>query len=266
MISLGVNSVLFNGHDLETAFRHIAWAGYDGVELSAIKGMCEHLDLDRWREEAPGIKALAQRHGLRLLAMEEAALDEDRLTKAFEAAEALGIPVVNIGPGGTSGNEADFVRQTDRMANLADHAAERGVTLCVKVHVGACLDNTPATLRAMAKIPARGFGIDMDPSHIHRAGENPAAALNAVLPRVRHVHIRDCKGRGPKPGDPPLQACGRGDIDLLAYFKVMVEGNYDGPVCLEIIGAGPYELSQKAVIAAESYGYMNACLKALGAR
>ena len=43
MIHLGANSVLFAGFDLETAMRHIHLAGYDGVELSAIKGMCEHL-------------------------------------------------------------------------------------------------------------------------------------------------------------------------------------------------------------------------------
>ena len=44
MIHLGANSVLFAGFDLETAMRHIHLAGYDGVELSAIKGMCEHLE------------------------------------------------------------------------------------------------------------------------------------------------------------------------------------------------------------------------------
>ena len=48
MIKLGVNSVLFQSVDLATAMKHIAWAGYDGVELSAIKGMCEHLVLDDW--------------------------------------------------------------------------------------------------------------------------------------------------------------------------------------------------------------------------
>jgi hypothetical protein len=37
-------------------------------------------------------------------------------------------------------------------------------------------------------------------------------------------------------------------------------------VNLEIIGAGEYELSRCAIIAAESYGYLNACLKACGGR
>jgi hypothetical protein len=80
------------------------------------------------------------------------------------------------------------------------------------------------------------------------------------------VHIRDCKGPGPRPGDPPDQACGRGEIDLMAYCKAMVDGGYDGPVCLEVIGGGKYDLPRQAIIAAESYGYLNACLKALGAR
>ena len=266
MIQLGVNSVLFNPHDLETAMKHIAWAGYDGVELSAIKGMCEHLELDRWEEQVDEIRSLAETCGLALLSMEEAGLDADRLTKAFEAARALGIGVVNIGPGGKADVEEDFQRQTDLMAEMAEQAAARGVTLCTKAHVRASIYSTPTTLRAMGKISNPAFGIDMDPSHIHRGGEDPAEALPQVLSRVRHIHIRDCKGRGPRPGEPKDQACGRGDIDLHGYFRAMVDGGYSGPVCLEVIGAKDCELSQQAIIAAESYGYMNACLKALGAR
>jgi sugar phosphate isomerase/epimerase len=266
MLRLGVNSVLFAGTDFATACKHIALSGYDGVEISAIKGMCEHLDLDRWKEQAKDLKQIVADAGLVFLSMEEAALDEERLLKAFEAAAEIGIPVVNIGPGGKSGVEEDFQRQTDMMANMAAKAEEFGVTLCCKAHVGASIFDTPTTLRAMEKVTSPAFGIDMDPSHIHRAGENPAEALKAVLPRVRHIHIRDCLGPGPSPGAPRDQACGRGDIDLWAYCKVMVEGGYDGPVCLEVIGAGELELTECAVIAAESYGYLNACLKAMGAR
>ena len=266
MIKLGVNSVLFQTVDLATAMRHIAWAGYDGVELSAIQGMCEHLELDSWKAQVGSIKSLADEHGLELLSMERGALDEERLPVAFEAAEALGIGVVNIGPGGTADVEEDFQRQTDAIARMAQRAADRGVVLCCKAHVKASIYNTATTLRAMEKIPSPGFGVDMDPSHVHRAGEKPEEALPAVLPRVRHIHIRDCKGPGPSPGAPADQACGRGDINLFDYCRAMVEGGYDGPVCLEVIGGKDLELSQAAIIAAESYGYLNACLKALGAR
>jgi len=259
---LGANSVLFGGHDLETAMKHIAWAGYDGIELSAIKGMCEHLNLDDLKEGVPKIRRLANTYGLALLAMEVASLDEERLLKAFHAAAELEIPVVNIGPGGKSGVEEDFRRQVALIAKMADRAASHGVVLCVKAHVGAVIDSTPTTLRAIAEIKSPGFGVDMDPSHIYRAKENPVDALKQVISRVRHVHIRDCANREGGPGPPEEQACGRGGIDLMGYVRVLSKAGYKGPVNLEIIGAGQYELSRCAIIAAESRGYLNACLKA----
>ena len=53
-MKLGANSVLFGGHSMEDAFRGIAMAGYDGIELSAIDGMSEHLVLDRWQRFSAG--------------------------------------------------------------------------------------------------------------------------------------------------------------------------------------------------------------------
>lgn len=266
MIKLGVNSVLFGGFDFATAAKHIKMAGYDGVEISAIKGMCEHLDLDNWKAQASELKQIVADNGLEFISTEVASLEEDRLMLAFEAGAELGIPVINIGPGGVSDVEEDFVRQTDEIARMAEKAEPFGVTLCCKAHVGGSIYNTPTTLRAMEKIQSPAFGVDMDPSHIYRAGENPVEALPAVLSRAKHIHIRDCKGPGPSPGIPSLQACGRGDIDLYSYCKVMVEGGYNGPVSLEVIGANELPLQEVCIIAAESYGYLNACLKNLGAR
>jgi sugar phosphate isomerase/epimerase len=70
---------------------------------------------------------------------------------------------------------------------------------------------------------------------------------------------------GPAPGDPEDQACGRGDIDLFGYIKAMADADYNGPCVLEVIGRD-LEIAEASIIAAESYGYMNACLKKLGAR
>lgn len=266
MIKLGVNTVLFGKYDFRTAMEHIKWAGYDAAEISALKGMCEHLCLDEWKKQAADIKAIVRDLQLPLTAMEEAALDEDRLMKAYEAGAEIGIPVVNVGPGGSKDKPDDLKKSIETLAKMAEKAEPFGMTLCVKAHVGAAIWNTPTTREAMAQIKSPAFGIDMDPSHIHRAGEVPKNALKQVISRVKHVHIRDCKGMGPPPGPPELQACGRGDIDLMGYCRVMVDAGYDGPVNLEIIGAGDYALSRCAIIAAESYGYLNACLRACGGR
>ncbi len=265
-MKLGANSVLFGGYDMETAFRYLAMAGYDGIELSAIDGMSEHLVLDRWRELAPGIKALAQTYGLELLAMEQPSQDAARMEQAMQAAVEIGVPVINCGPGGKTDEEGSLQQSIDSLGNLAKMAEKYGVTLCVKAHVGAAIYNTPTTLKVMEAITSPALGIDMDPSHIHRAGENPVEALKAVVSRVKHIHIRDCKGRQQNPGKPEEQTNGRGDIDLLGYIRVLHEHGYTGAVDLEIIGAKQYALEQCCVIAAEARGHMQACLQACGAR
>ncbi len=263
-MKLGANSVLFGGYDLETAFRCIAMAGYDGVELSAIDGMSNHLVLNSWKELVAPIKEYSRAFDLELLAMEQPSQDLATMEAAFQAASEIGIPIINCGPGGTTGDEESLRKSIDSLGVLSDLAGKYGVTLCVKAHVGSAIYNTETTLKIMDAISSPHFGIDMDPSHIHRAGENPVEALGAVVHRVKHVHIRDCKGRQQGPGKPEFQANGRGDIDLIGYIGVLAKFGYSGPIDLEIIGAKEYSLEQCCTIAAESKGHMRACLQAAG--
>jgi len=261
-MKLGVNSVLFKAFSYAEAARAIRLCGYDGVEISAIQGMCEHLDLDNWRNQKSDLIAVMEDNGLEFLSTEVGALDRDRLCKAFEACASIGIPIINVGPGGKSDEPGSLDESIETLIDRTELAASFGVTLCCKAHVGCAIYNTPTTLEVMNRIASDSFGIDMDPSHIHRAGENPALALLQVVSRVKHIHIRDCKGPGPGPGEPALQANGRGDIDLVGYFKALVDADYAGPVCLEVIGPD-LSMQEASIIAAESYGYMNAVLKSL---
>ncbi len=265
MIRLGVNSVLFKAFTYREAAEAIKKCGYDGVEISAIAGMCEHLNLADWKNQKAELIAIRDELGLPYHATEVASLDRDRLNTAFEACAEIGIPIVNIGPGGKMDDEETLKASLETIQMLAEDAEQFGINLCVKAHVGAAVYSTPTTLRMMEAISSPAFGVDMDPSHIHRAGENPALALPAVLSKMKHIHIRDCKGDGPSPGAPIDQACGRGDIDLFGYFKAMVDAAYNGPVSLEVIGPDQ-DYATATMIAAESYGYMNAVLKQLGAR
>jgi sugar phosphate isomerase/epimerase len=265
-MKLGCNSVLFGGHDLETAFRCTAMCGYDGIELSAIEGMSEHLVLERWRELAPRIKRLSREYALPILAMEQPSQDPAKMEQAMQAAVEIGVPIINCGPGGKAGDESTFPPVVESIGRLVSRAEHYGITLCVKAHVGQFVHDTPTTLRLLEAIDSPHFGLDMDPSHIWRAGENPVEALAAVAHRIRHVHIRDCRGRQPSPGTPENQANGRGDIDLPGYIRVLHRSGYAGPVDLEVIGAKDYTVDRCIAIAAEARGHMRACLQACAAR
>ena len=184
----------------------------------------------------------------------------------MHAAVEAGIPITNCGPGGKSADKESLQQTFDELGTLVTMAEKYGVTLCVKAHVGNSIYNTPTTLKVMEAITSPNFGIDMDPSHVHRANENPVEAIAAVVSRVKHVHIRDCQGRQQGPGTPETQANGRGDIDLVGYIRVLHENGYTGPLNLEVIGAKEYSIEQCCIIAAESRGHMQACLQAAGAR
>ena len=259
-MKLGFNSVLLGGHNVELAFKFASLCGYDGIEISAIAGMSDHMI-------GPlALKELSTKYNVPILAMEQPSQDPATMEAAFQAAVTMGCPIVNCGPGGKSNDEASFQQSIESLGRLANLAEKYGVTLCVKAHVGAAIYNTPTTLRALQAITAKSFGLDMDPSHIYRANENPVEALSAVVTRIKHVHIRDCKGRQQNPGKPEMQANGRGDIDLLGYIRVLHQNNYTGPVDLEVIGAKDYDLPACVAIAAEARGHMQACLQACGAR
>ena len=265
-MKIGVNSVLFGGHSMESAFKYIQMAGYDGIEVSAINGMSEHLVISRWEECAPEVKRLAKEYDLDLLAMEQPNQDPEVMEAAMRAAAKIGIPIINCGPGGKADDPDSFQERIESLGNLSLRAEHYGITLCVKAHVGAAIHDTPTSLKALEMISSPAFGLDMDPSHIHRAGENPVEAIAKVIHRIKHVHIRDCKGRQHGPGTPEDQANGRGDIDLVGYVRVLHENGYTGPVDLEVIGAKEYSLEQCCVIAAETKGHLQASLQACGAR
>ena len=106
-MKLGVNTVLFKKFSVREAVLMAKRAGYDGVELSAIQGMCEHLVLDEWEKQKDELIALREETGMEFLSMEAATNDRARIEKAFAAAQALGIPLVNIG----SHQPGDFARK-----------------------------------------------------------------------------------------------------------------------------------------------------------
>ena len=211
MIKLGVNTVLFKAFSFREAAKAIALAGYDGLEISAIAGMCEHLAPMRYREQIDEIRDALAETGLTILSMEAASHDPERMEKAFEAAAKLGIPIVNVGPGGKTGDEESFRESIKSLKYLAERARAHGVTLCCKAHVGAAIRYAHDAAGDGRDIRS-GFRRRHGPATYIGQAKIRGKALPAVLPHPPHTHTR-LQGP-PPPGDPLMQTCGRGDIDL----------------------------------------------------
>jgi len=258
MMKLGCNTVLFSNLDLEGALQHLAWAGFDGAELACLGSMAQHIEIDRDQSYYDEVKAKAKKYGLELFAIEG---PDD--VKVFEAANRAGIPIVAIGSGGKTGDRELTQKVFKHIQELGEQAESWNITLAVKPHVGASVYNTETVLMMLDKVDSPSVGVNFDPSHLYRAGDEPAEAALRIGDRIVHSHFRDCPHRQGPPGLPEQQVPGRGQIDILATLKALKDAGYNKVLDLEVIGAFTYPLSRQMAIAAESRGYLHRCLQEL---
>src|SRR5919202_4961905 len=200
-MQLGCNTVLFGGVDLPTALQHIAWAGYQYVELAAIRGMCEHVNPDAGPGQVAEVRRLLAEHGLEATATEAATTDRARLETLFGLAGELGVPIVNIGSGGKTGDEESTRQAIELIGTLAQLAGRHGLRLAVKPHVGQAIYNGATALRLMDEVREPALGLNFDPSHLFRADEEPQEVACRWGAHIITSHIRDCPHRGPGPSE-----------------------------------------------------------------
>ncbi len=261
---LGCNTVLFAGADLATALAQIAMTGYRHVELAAIGGMCEHVSPDFTPAQVGEVRRLVADHGLEATAIEVGRPDRARLERLFGLAGDLGAPIVNIGSGGQTGDEESTRQAIAQIGELARLAGRHGVRLAVKPHVGQAIYNSATALRLIDEVREPALGLNFDPSHLFRAGENPEEVAGQWGARIVTSHFRDCHTREQQVGPPETQIPGRGIVAIPATLRALRDAGYAGPLNLEVIGAKGYDLARATGIAAESRGYLHRCLQEIG--
>jgi len=256
----GCNTVLFTTQDLPGALERVAWCGFTEVELSAIPGMCEHIDPRR--DDAQKIRQQVEKAGLRAVAIEAAmnlsmAENIPRFLSVLRFAAQIGVEVVNTGNGGKSNDPVSEHAVYQAIRELAPQAQDLGIKIGIKAHVNQAIYNTESALRALNAIPIEGWGINYDASHLYRVGDDVVQAVQQLGQRIVSVHIRDTLERVIPIGPPQTQIPGRGHIDLLAVLHAFQAIHYNGPIDLEVIGGATLQDWQAVALAAESRGYLH---------
>ena len=269
-VKLGCNTVLFNQLDLYSTLQHIAWAGYDGVELAYMANMAQHIELNTNKTYVDDIKSMARNHRLELFAIEAyfgTLPDKDKIilmTKVFDIASKLSIPVVAIRSEGRTGDIAATKQVLNYIRKLCEHAESRGIKLAVKPHVGHSFYNTSTLLELLDEVNSPALGVNLDASNFYRAGDDPAVAVLKLGEKIVHTHIRDCSPDRSQNRTPlELQIAGRGILDWPKIIKHLRDVGYKGVLSTQIIGAFTCPLSRQMGIAAEARGYLNRSLQDL---
>lgn len=269
-VKIGCNTVLFASLSLPDALQHVKWAGFDAVEIACL-GNARHAWPDFDDSKLQETREALAASGLDVVAMEAATnlLDPEKrewFYSALDLAAALDIPLVSTGSGGADTQE-DLERVLAVIPEVAERAEARGVKVSVKAHVHAAVHDVATAQQTAEAANSPWLGINYDPTHLYREGEDILEAWDRLAPHVVHVHFRDLRGGANKEiGAPAFQIPGMGVLDLPPLLKRIISSEYAGALDLEVIGAFDFAAGESMGIAAQSRGYIRRCMEEIEGR
>lgn len=231
---------------IDTAIPHLAELGFDGIELTIIPRFTTELStLDT--AERKRILSLLQQHNLALpaIAAHSSLLDTDpeghaknmwRLKGGVDLAVDLAqdgeLPAVNTTPGGKPDmwdSKKEFL--AERLGELVDYGASRGVIIAMEPHIGAIIDTPDKVLELLDIVNSSYLRVNFDISHFDIVGIPTEDTVSALAAVSAHTHVKDQRGLHP---DFEFLIPGEGTFDYVDYLKQMQAHGYDGFITAEV--------------------------------
>ena len=227
------SSIIFLPYTLEEALRGLAEAGFEHVEIGAVKGFIEHLDPDE--PDVEGCRRLLAEHGLTCVSMSGHAplhqeIGKRRLTNVLRAGQELGIQVLNTFTGDAESPE-EIAAFMANVREIADEAQAAGIRLCIETDSN-LLPTAEIGRPILDEIGHDWVQFNYDPGNVrYYTGAVPEQDLEFALDRLGHFHLKDQRGGKDVKDFPPL---GEGDVDIPHILRRLRETGFSGPVSMEI--------------------------------
>jgi L-ribulose-5-phosphate 3-epimerase len=233
MIPLAGHTGSYCPYSFDDALAGLAAAGYRGVELAAVPGATEHVDV----HADPGeVRAKLEHHGLEAVSISghselttRKGLDHGLAVVAW--AERFGLPVVNTAIGGHAHVEESEEAFLENIVPLADAAERAGVVIALEVH-GDLMASGARSLPLLDRIGHPAVKVNYDTANVeYYSGERAEDDLPAIADRVAHVHLKDTTG-GRGVWDFP--AIGQGRVDFGRVVAILRDAGFEGPFSVEV--------------------------------
>ena len=237
----------------ETAIERLAAAGYRTIQLMATPP-----HFDPWIEDAGRtrrIRALIERHGLSLLALDLASSDinlaspaphvVDFAVEAYAAtidrAAELGARWICVGSGRrhallAEANARLMSSFREALARIHEKAERSGIPIILENHPQGLLANAADIVRFL---DAEGYAetpVIYDVANAYAIGEDPVEGLKSLWARLGIVHLSDSP-KGQWRHDP----IGLGEIDFASIAALLRQRTYTGTIVLEILSRRPLD-------------------------
>jgi len=231
---------------INTAMRHLADLGYQGIEITVIPGWITELStLDR--AERQRIVRMAKQYKLAIpaIAAHSSLVETDPTKHAANLARLQGavdlavdwaldgdLPIIDTTPGGRPEDwPAILPMLIERTQTLCDYAQSRGVTIGMEPHVGAVLNTPERTVEFLKRVDRPNLGLNFDISHFNVMGYSIQQSVAQMAPYSVHTHIKDESGTYP---NHQFLIPGEGVFDYVTYLKEMQKAGYRGFISPEI--------------------------------
>jgi sugar phosphate isomerase/epimerase len=223
----------YHTYGFDDALEGIAAAGFKGVELSAVPGWTEHVDLAtspadvRRRVEGYGLTAVSLSGHSDLTT--PAGLEHG--IKAVRWAAEYGLPIMNTAVGGHQSadeNEGAFLANVGALADVADAA---GVVVALEIH-GDIMASSDVTIPLMEKIGRDSIRVNYDTANVEfYSGEKAVDDLPKITAYLAHVHLKETTGGK---GNWNFPGCGDGSVDFARVLEILRDAGYAGPISVEV--------------------------------
>jgi L-ribulose-5-phosphate 3-epimerase len=234
MSALAGHTGSYYSYSAEEAVAGIAAAGFRHVELTAVPGAVEHVDV---HGDGADTRALLDTYGLDAVSISGHSIlttqeGLDHGLAVVRWADGFGIPIVNTAVGGhapdTEESEDAFLAN---IGTLADAAAAVGITIALEIH-GDLMASGARSRPLLERIGHDAIKVNYDTANVeYYAGVSAADDIGTIADQVAHVHLKDARGGQ---GDWDFPAIGEGHVDFERVLEVLREAGYDGPYSVEI--------------------------------
>jgi L-ribulose-5-phosphate 3-epimerase len=233
MTALAGHTNSYHPYTAEEAYAGLAEAGYRAVELSAVPGWTEHVDVHGDPED---VREQLGDHGLVALSIsghsDLTTLDGLAHGLAVVAwAQRYGLPVVNTAIGGHAHVEESESAFLSNVSTLADAAQAAGLVIALEIH-GDLMATGALSAALLDRIGHPALRVNYDTANVeHYGGVRAEDDLPAIADRVANVHLKDMRGGK---GDWDFPAVGEGHVDFGRVLEILRGAGFDGPYSVEI--------------------------------
>lgn len=246
-MKFGYRTASFGSASTSDTFRHIASAGYTGVELCL-----EHPELEPvgFNEAlALRIKSELKVYGLQIATVSyhgdgvEIGRRLLSTVRAVRATSLLGAPTLVINTEKKSSKD-DLRRIVNRLKILCELGEEYNIYIAVEPEPDLIVSDTEDMLALLEEVNSPRLKVNLDVGHSYCSGENVVESLRRLLPHIVQFHIEDIKGRVHKHLLP-----GEGDIPLRDIIRSAVSAGYAGFFTIDLfaVPGEPADVARRAL-------------------